>query len=393
MKIALPLPARLTSHFVVPVERGPFDVESFVPWRVGVPYRRAANAVLGTALLTVTHHPAPWKPNGVTLSVEERHLLRRAREHVVVSSTAPLPGLPTSVQLARATARALARECGGLVIDPLTGITLRGCPPCSSSSFTAAGAVVPVPPSSRPAGPLPFDMADEPHGFRLADDWLGWDVQVHADATCPPWDPADTGACDCLRVTSRGLHRFALPEITLDGAACAHSLCATGLLRRVAHRLVTDHLSYLATHPDTGERLIDDHLRIEAPLSPDERAGSPFTVRLTPCDTDPAAHGRVTRLKVAPPPTAQAARRVPAPRTGPDRLARVALAPGSPQITSPLALATPPPARRVTHLKVGPPLGFTGSLNDWLCATQRPAAAASHAAGYDLTDPSSVLAA
>ncbi|WP_433511695.1 hypothetical protein ACQP2T_49200 [Nonomuraea sp. CA-143628] len=203
--------------------------------------------------------------------------------------------------------------------------------------------------------------------FRLADDWLGWDVQVHGDATCPPWDPADTGACDCLRVTSRGLRRFALPEITLDGAACAHSLCATSLLRRVAHHLVTDHLAFLATHPDATERTIDDHVRIATSAG---HGGSPFTVHLTPCDTDPTSHGRIrriSRLKVAP-------------------------VPGAGQVAY-LRTDPPPGTGQVTHLKVGPPPGFSGSLNDWLCATHRTTHDMPTVLGCDLTDPSSVLVA
>jgi hypothetical protein len=365
VKITLPLPGRLTSHFIVPVERIPFDIESFVPWRVGRPYRRAVSAALGSPLLTVTHHRTPWRPAGVTLAVEERHLLRRAQQHVMISSTAPPHALPTSVQVARAAARAVAQECEGLVIDPLTGITLLTCerhtndPPASSRPPTSSGfrsAVAGSP--SGPVGrrrrdePTTFRGPGEPPAFRLADDWLGWDVQVHGDATCPPWDPADTGACDCLRVTSRGLRRFALPEITLDGAACAHTLCATSLLRRVADHLIADHLAFIATHPDATERLIDDHQRIETSAG---HGGSPFTVHLTPCDADPTGHGRVGhigRLKVGPSPGAGQVAYL---KAGPP--------PGTSQVAS-LNAGPPPGAGLVTHLRVGPPSGFTGSLND-----------------------------
>ncbi|MEV0199140.1 hypothetical protein [Nonomuraea sp. NPDC050691] len=383
MKIPLPLPAAVTSRFVVAVERLPCPVPDLVPWRVGKPYRKAAMTAHGTPGLEVTHHRSPWR--GVTmppgsgvrrprpsetppptawspasphpderrlphhdgcraLHHDERRLLRRAGQHLVVSSAAPPHRLPGSAQVARATARALARQCGGLVIDPLTGTTVPSCERCP----------------------------DEPVVFRPADDWLSWDVQVHDDATCPPWDPADTAACDCLRVTSRGLRRFALPEITIDGAACAHTLCATNLLRTVAHHLLADHLAFLARHPRADVRLIDDHVHISTPndpTAPAERPGSAdpaatpshrraqraaggspattspsstssilagpsFDVRLTPCETEPPAMGRpgsVRRLKVAP-----------VSGTG-----------------------------QATCLKVGPPSGFTGSLNDWLCATRQ----------------------
>ncbi|GGS95958.1 hypothetical protein ACFFV7_23495 [Nonomuraea spiralis] len=312
MKIVLPLPAELTSLFVVAVEQLPFDVDRFVPWRVPGPYRKAARDALDDPpALVVSHRPSPWRSAEITLQGDERRRLRRAGEHVLVSTTAPPRRLPGAVQVARAVARALARQCDGLLIDPLTATAVPACP--------------------REPG--------EPRDFRLGDHWLTWDTQVHGDATCPPWDPSGTAECDCLRVTSRGLSRFALPEITLDGVACAHSRCATGLLRSVAHRLVADQLAHLKAHPLATCHEIDDLLRIQ-PSGP-FRGGPPFGVRLTPCETErgePGRTGRIRRLKVGP-----------APGTG-----------------------------RLTCLRVGPPSGFTGSLNDWLCTAHdvRPALAA-----------------
>ncbi|MGW0477921.1 hypothetical protein [Nonomuraea sp. NPDC003214] len=308
MQIALALPALLTSLFVVAVERLPFELTA-LPWRVGTPYRRAAIAQAGTRSLLLTHHPSPWRQPGTTTFTDaERRLLRRSTEHVVISATTPPTALPAAAQLARATARTLAHASAGLLVDPLTGTT-------------QPHPVQPTP--THPIRPTSTHPVAEPAKFHLGDGWLGWDVRVHDDATCPPWNPADTGTCDALSVTSRGLSRFALPEITLDGAACAHRLCATDLLRTVAHRLVADQLAFLAAHPDARLRLIDDHLRIGPP--------SPLSVRLTPCSTTPADLGRtgsIRRLKIAP-------------TTGGDQ---------------------------ITCLRVGPPSGFTGSLNDWLCA-------------------------
>ncbi|TDD27141.1 hypothetical protein E1286_47320, partial [Nonomuraea terrae] len=305
MKIVLPLPATMTSVFIVAVEHLPFEAGSYVPWRVGGPYRRAAIDAITNGTLTVTHHRTPWKPTGTTLTGDERRRLRRTRQHVVVSATAPPHRLPAAAQVARAAARALARECDGLLIDPLTGAAVLTCGRCAA----------------------------EPPAFRLNDDWVSWDVQVHDATTCPPWGPADPGLCDCLRVTSRGLRRFALPEITLDGAACAHNLCATDLLRRVATHLATDHLAYLAAHPEATTRVIDDFLHIHPSDRPegDRPEGDlPFGVRLTPYDTEPGERGHaagVRHLKVGP-----------TPGTG-----------------------------EITCLKVGPPSGFPGSMNDWLC--------------------------
>ncbi|MGN9838492.1 hypothetical protein ACTMTI_10275 [Nonomuraea sp. H19] len=327
MKIVLPLPRALTSTFVVAMEHLPFDVGSFVPWRVGGPHRKAAISAIRGGSLSVTHHASPWRPVGATLTDDERRRLRRTKGHLVVATTAPPCELPANVQVARAVARALARECDGVLIDPLTGSAILTCGRC----------------------------AGEPSDFRLGDDWLAWDLQVHDAATCPPWDPADTAVCDCLRVTSRGLRRFALPEITLDGAACAHNLCATNLLRTVAHRLVTDHLTDVATHPDATERRIDDFLRIQPSDRPDGD-GLPFGVQLTPYDADAGELGRtgsIRRLKVGP-------------------------VPGTGQITC---------------LKVGPPSGFTGSLNDWLCAAQGAGHTTLTSIGCRTPDPAQVLAA
>ncbi|TDC05302.1 hypothetical protein E1267_20045 [Nonomuraea longispora] len=315
MKLTFPLPRTLTSRFVVAMEHLTFDADTFVPWRVGDPHRKAAISAVRRGALTLTHHPSPWRPTGATLGDEERRLLRRTKHHVVVSATAPPHRLPAGVQAARAAARALARECDGLLIDPMTGAAILTCGRCPG----------------------------EPATFHLNDDWLAWDVQVHEAVPCPPWDPAGKGDCSCLRVTSRGLRRFGLPEITLDGAACAHNLCATNLLRTVAHCLVTDHLAYVTTHPGATRRTIDDFLHIQ----PD--GGLPFRVRLTPYEAGAVGPSGVRRLKVGP-----------APGTG-----------------------------RITCLKVGPPSGFTGSTNDWLCATQ----GTSHASLADAHPPGSALAA
>ncbi|MEZ7128109.1 hypothetical protein ACBR40_22530 [Nonomuraea sp. AD125B] len=300
MKIVLPLPRTLTSRFVIAVARLPADPGTLVPWGIAPAHRRAALAAMGAGLLTITRHATPWRPAGATLPADHLRRLRRTMAHLVVAATAPPHRLPAIAQTARAVARALADACDGVLIDPLTGAS--------------------VPTRGR--------RADEPPRFDLGDDWLGWDVQVHDAATCPPWDPADTAGCDCLRMTSRGLRRFALPEITLDGAACAHSLCATHLLRTVAHHLVADQLAYLAAHPGAPHRRLDDFLHIRP-----EGTGAPFGVRLTPYDAGQGELGRsgsIRRLKVGP-------------------------APG---------------AGQVTCLKVGPPSGFTGSVNAWLCATR-----------------------
>ncbi|WP_162794940.1 hypothetical protein [Nonomuraea lactucae] len=420
MKIALALPGTLRCLFVVAVERMPCSVESLVPWRVGPPYRKAAMTAFGTPRLAVTHHRSPWRPAGLALTDDERHLLRRARHHLLVTTTAPPHELPANVQVARATARALARACGGLVIDPLTGTTIPTCDRCP----------------------------DEPPRFRLADDWLGWDIHPRLSTRCcPPRHPADSpehttattaslgptpeagrsqapapprdsrheaphastpprdsthdaphafmtmcdparragrrqtpatrpapasravhapaskGArrdeaagdtglpdpaeggetCDCLSVTSRGLRRFALPEITIEGTACAHSLCATSLLRTVADRLLTDHLAFLSNHRKATIRLIDDHLHLNGSDQSPFPGTPSFGVQLTPCDDHTPA---LTYARRARHPQEKAASTRP---RGVRRL-KVRPMPGTGQFTC---------------LKVAPPSGFTGSLDAW----------------------------
>lgn len=288
MQITYPVPAETTSVFVIVTDRTPTELSSIVPWRMGRPHRRAAMDVLGTPRLELEAFRAgqsPWRR--MELDGDElRKQVRRARHHIVVSSTAPVAAQPEAAQVARAAARGVAEAYHGTIVDPLTGTTLSHCPQC---------------PGERPE-------------FRLGDDWLGWTTELAEESTCPPWDPATTRLCSCLRVTTRGLRRFGLPEITLNGAACAHSLCAIDILRAVADRLLADHLDWVSGNPGGRYRTIGEQLRFGAAAvavffgSPDLNS-EPFRVRLT--------------------------------RDAADR----------------------------SCLRVGPPDGFDGTVNDWLCRT------------------------
>ncbi|NUR88570.1 MAG: hypothetical protein HOY71_31155, partial [Nonomuraea sp.] len=117
MTINLPLPGELTSTFVVAVDRVPDDVESLAPWRVAPPYRRAAVESYGTPALAITRRCSAWQPVGLELGEDERRALRRTRQHLLVTTTAPPAALPGNVQVARATARAVAAAYSGLLID------------------------------------------------------------------------------------------------------------------------------------------------------------------------------------------------------------------------------------------------------------------------------------
>ncbi|GGP04988.1 hypothetical protein GCM10012278_22600 [Nonomuraea glycinis] len=387
MKIVLSLPYALTSLFVVVAERIPFDVTA-VPWRVGASHRRAAIRAIGSPALLVTHHPTPWRPGWTSLTPAERRLPRRSGQHLVISTTAAPHELPGSLQLARATARALAREYDGLLIDPLSSTAVPACeraegepvdfdlgdnwlswsihsqdtlpyPPPPPWANTPPQSTDTSEPAWNPQGLQPrrdsrglgsdpdprglgLDLDPrglgsdlDPRGLGLDLDSRGLGRDRDSQGPEPGWGPraAEPDAWDGLSVTSRGLRRFALPEITLDGAACTHRECATGLLRLVAHRLVADQLAFVTAHPDARQRTIDDHLRIE-PSPPGDHDPTPFTVRLTPCETgspEPGRPGVTTRLKVAP-------------------------ADGTDQTTC---------------LKVAPPPDFPDGLNDWLPETSR----------------------
>ncbi|MEU7938891.1 hypothetical protein [Microbispora bryophytorum] len=226
MLITYPVPAQTSSVFVVATDRTPTDLSSVVPWRMGPSHRRAARDALGTPRLTLEAFRSarsPWRR--MDLNAEDLRQVRRARHHVVVTSTAPVEEQPEAAQVARAAARGIAEAYHGGLYDPLTGAAVYHCAEC------------------------PGERRD----FRLGDDWLGWKVScADEDHTCglgaaaPPGADVDEG-CSCLVTTSRGLRRFGLPEITLTGLACAHSLCAVTVLRTVAESLLAGHFAWLST--------------------------------------------------------------------------------------------------------------------------------------------------
>jgi hypothetical protein len=143
--------------------------------------------------------------------------------------------------VARALARSIAGAYHGLIVDRLTGAVVYHCPCCPG----------------------------ERQEFRVEDDWVGWamtaDQAAEREGSCPSCGPARTRTrtCACSSVMTRGLRRFGLPEIVLDGAACAHSLCAVNALRMVAQRLLTGHLDWLADNPGASSRTIKGQLTVD----------------------------------------------------------------------------------------------------------------------------------
>ncbi|KAA9373506.1 hypothetical protein F5972_35385 [Microbispora cellulosiformans] len=277
MRITYPVPAQTSSVFVVVTDRTPADLSSVVPWRMGPAHRRGAREALGTprlALEAFRSARSPWRR--MDLGRDDLKQVRRARHHVVVTSTAPVEEQPEAAQVARAVARAVAEACRGTLYDPLVGGVIYHCAEC------------------------PGERED----FDLGDDWLGWRLScADPEAGCPRGaDPGDgfggvpgdgpgvgagdgpgvgtgdgvcpgaggvegavgvdPGGCACLVARSRGLWRFGLPEITLTGLACVHSLCAVTALRTAAEALLEGHLTWLSTSPQAPFRSIDHRLRV-----------------------------------------------------------------------------------------------------------------------------------
>jgi hypothetical protein len=145
-----------------------------------------------------------------------------AKHHVVVSISARVQDQPLSAQLARAYARRVATVHDGELVDWLTGWEV-----------------------GRPSRP-------ERAEFRLSDDWLGFDDHIYSErhANIPnrdvidrDWQPED--ACAANRITTKGLSRFGLPEISINDVDCVCRLSATNVLRATAQHLLTEHWARL----------------------------------------------------------------------------------------------------------------------------------------------------
>ncbi|OLT19249.1 hypothetical protein BJF79_16920 [Actinomadura sp. CNU-125] len=236
-----------------------------------------------------------WNPLGVRAArPEDRRdewAFHDAEQFAVVTAAAPITDQPRAGQVARAAARALAEAVGGVAADLVTGHIL-------------------APGAERPR-------------FVLADQWLG-DVlpPFRANGRCtaaePERDPEGVNGCSCVRLRTRGLRRFGLPELQIDGVACPHDLAALNVLRSTARRLLTDHWSWLATGPTDRSRTID------------------HDVHLTGTDFG-EFWGSSRRAHPVPSPF------------------RVRLGPLAPRL-----------------LTVGPPEEFEGTVNDWLWGDQIP---------------------
>jgi hypothetical protein len=149
----------------------------------------------------------------------DRRIPAPSAYHLMVSATAPVRNQPRAAQAARAYARSLAGKTRGVLIDWAT-----------RDIVLAAG---------RP----------ERARFHLGGQWLGYDLHVYDErhAGLPelePWEepPPRWKACAAIRIQTRGLARFGLPELVIDGIDCEHRLTALNVLRALAQHLLNEHL-------------------------------------------------------------------------------------------------------------------------------------------------------
>jgi hypothetical protein len=209
----------------------PFVVASAEPVRDPVSAARArvrhplAADLLETPLVQLRTFPARESGYADLVSdaawarSEDRGLLHKLTHHTVVLAHVPPVSQPGHGQAARAIARAVAEACGGVVYDGWSHQVL----------------------------PHDFRYGTEHPEFCLADGWL-------ATFFSRPEAPDET-----VRLTTVGLHRFALPELEAPTVPVANVFAAMTLLRCLSVTLVSEHWDWLACNPGARSRPLSRH--------------------------------------------------------------------------------------------------------------------------------------
>ncbi|MFI0483617.1 hypothetical protein [Actinomadura sp. 9N215] len=227
MPVTITVPEETSAGFVVATDRDPGDLPAAILRRLPGPFAAAVSIRLGTPRLALTCHPAadsPWDLSGVTGADEDdADRVRQATRHVGVTSVLPVSDLPSGPHLARAAAMTIAESLCGVPVD------------------LASTEVQPI---------VPFGRFDE---FVLADGWLGASLPPYRNSGGCTAEEDDIDGCACVELTTRGLHRFGLPELEITGVACPHDLAALNVLRTTAQRLLP-----LGRHP--GEHTLPAEL-------------------------------------------------------------------------------------------------------------------------------------
>ncbi|XRQ16131.1 hypothetical protein ACN3XK_36250 [Actinomadura welshii] len=278
MPITITVPEETTAGFVIAADKDFGDLAATIRRGLPAPFATAVAMCLGTPRLVTTSHRAadsPWDLSDATgPDADDLQRARQATRHIGVTSVLPAGDLPSGPHLARATARAIAESLSGVPVD----LTLNE--------------VLPV---------VPFGRFDE---FYLADNWIGASLPPYRDSgRCTAEEDAIDG-CNCVRLATRGLHRFGLPELEVTDVACPQDLAALNVLRATAQRLLP-----LGRHP--GEHTLPSELML---------TGADFAHYWG--HADPMWDDGPVPVRLA--------------RAAPDRLA------------------------------IRPPAGFPGSLNEWL---------------------------
>lgn len=225
--ITVRIPETVPSTFVVATSAPPAEpavtAERHLHPLLAPPLRAAARELLSGPSLRAAVCPAgisPWRAalTGAARAPALADRLRAATHHIVLTAHAPPASHPVRAQAVRAIARALAFARAGVVYDAHTGCLI---------GPAARGDV-------------------EPATFRLADDWLS------------------VAVASGLEVTTRGLARFGLPELSMAGVPADRLLTAVGLLRGTAVHLLAGHWTWLATAADRASHVISARLRVSA---------------------------------------------------------------------------------------------------------------------------------
>jgi hypothetical protein len=219
--IELTIPETVPTPFVVATAQPPDDPLAVARDRVRLPL---AADLLGTSLVRIHTLPTGVSGFGDLMAgaawarQEERHLLDKTSHHIIVMGHLPPVSQPGHGQATRAIVRALAEAYDGLVYDAWSHQVL----------------------------PYDFRFGVEHPEFCLADGWLATFISGYGNPRG-------------RRLTTAGLHRFALPELAATGIPPGNVSAAVTLLRCLSVTLLSEHWDWLACNPGARNRLLRRH--------------------------------------------------------------------------------------------------------------------------------------